>query len=204
MLIETIPILKGSTTHADLHEARMHRSALRLGVRPIPWTETWAKVEKHLTTTGQKTLDQVLRSTIVYDTEIREVRTVAYAIRDVVKLKLLEVPSDFDYSLKSADRSLFTPYSSQCQPGEEALLVRDGLLTDTTYTNIVVEYEDGRLLTPSTPLLEGTERASLISSHTIIPAPLTPDDLLRCRKVHLINAMMTLGALSVSDFVIGG
>lgn len=203
MLIETLPILRGSTPFPLLHAERMHRSACVMGWDPIPWSTVWQRVLEHLANEGLGTsADQLLRCTIVYGEEVHEVRSVPYSIRPVHTLRVLTVPDDLDYSLKYADRSCFTAYSSQCQAGEEALLVQRGWLTDTTYTNVVLEMSDGRLLTPDTPLLEGTQRTRLISENRILPVPLTLHDLHLCRKVHLINTMMPIGALTIDHFIL--
>lgn len=200
MLIETIPIHRGATTLIPLHEDRMHRSARLTGQHPTPWSTVWERVLEHLAREGLSESDQLIRCTIVYDNDVREIRTVPYSIRELTTLRVMNVPSDFDYNLKYADRSCFTPYISQCAPKEEPILVRDGLLTDTTYTNIVLEYPDGRLLTPEEPLLLGTQRAFLLNSGKIQTAHLTADDLYHCNRVHLINAMMPLDNLTITHF----
>lgn len=199
MLIETIPIVRSTTTLIPFHEERMLRSAHQLGLSPLRWSKVWSAVQKHLSEAGIADSPQLFRCTIVYDNQVREVRTVPYSIRELSTLRLVDVPSDFDYHLKYADRSCFTPYGSQCCPHEEPLLVQGGLLTDTTYTNIVLEYPDGSYLTPEAPLLPGTRRAALIAEKKITPAPLTREDLQKCTRVHLINAMMGLSELTITD-----
>lgn len=178
----------------------MHRSARQLGWRPLPWSEVSRQIMEHRQLRGLSTSDTLLRCTIVYDGEgIREVRTTPYSIRPITHLCPMEVPSSFDYTLKYADRSIFEPYTGRCSAGQEPLLIRDGLITDTTYTNVVLQMPDGSMLTPETPLLAGTRRAQLIEEGRIVEAPLGLRELKACLSVHLINAMMSLHDLEIPN-----
>lgn len=51
------------------------------------------------------------------------------------------------------------------------LIVRDGWVTDTSFTNVVFEDAGGGLYTPETCLLEGTRRQSLLDEGRIQACP---------------------------------
>ena len=82
--------------------------------------------------------------------------------------------------------------------GETALLTVGDLITDTTFTNIVCEDSSGALLTPASPLLQGTMRQHLLDSGLLRKADIRPEDLPGFTRIHLINAMNGLGDLTVA------
>ncbi|MDO4790829.1 MAG: 4-amino-4-deoxychorismate lyase, partial [Porphyromonas sp.] len=62
--------------------------------------------------------------------------------------------------------------------------------------NIVVE-DKGIYKTPAIPLLKGTQRAALIEDGLIQESVIRLEDLFRPCTIHLINALMPLGTLSM-------
>ena len=69
--------------------------------------------------------------------------------------------------------------------------MKNGLITDTSYANIV--FWDGQnWLTPSTPLLAGTKRARLLHESKIKEAEIRVDDLIKYEKARIINALNDL------------
>ena len=70
------------------------------------------------------------------------------------------------------------------------LIVRDGWVTDTSFTNVVFEDVGGGLYTPETCLLEGTRRQSLLDERRIQACPIRVEDIRYFRRVFLVNAMI--------------
>ncbi|WP_309546477.1 aminotransferase class IV [Hoylesella marshii] len=77
---------------------------------------------------------------------------------------------------------------------DDVLIVRNGLLTDTSYTNIAL-YDGYQWFTPATPLLEGTMRASLLDSGMLIEKDILLSDLPHYQYIALFNAMIDMGEL---------
>lgn len=96
-----------------------------------------------------------------------------------------------DYTYKSTDRSRLNALlaASGC---DEIIIVKNGLVTDTSVANIVLEDPFGKLYTPSTPLLAGTKRASLLERGIITEREIRPADLQTAARIRLINAMIDL------------
>ena len=69
------------------------------------------------------------------------------------------------------------------------LLVRNGMITDTSYSNIVFRRE-GEWITPSFCLLKGTMRQYLLDNGKIREEQIAVKDLPRFEKFKLINAMI--------------
>ena len=119
---------------------------------------------------------------------------IPYQRRAIHHLQLCTLPPRFTYHYKYADRSYFLRVKAALPPEAEVLfLLPDGRITDTTFTNILLELEDGSLVTPAYPLLKGTQRGFLIEQGLVYEQDhLTPKDLAHCRSILLINAMLPL------------
>ena len=72
------------------------------------------------------------------------------------------------------------------------LIVRDGWVTDTSFTNVVFEDVVGGLYTPDTYLLEGTRRQGLLDAGKIQACPIRVEDIGHFQRVLLVNAMIGL------------
>lgn len=112
-----------------------------------------------------------------------------YTPRSIRHIHLIELPSEANYTYKWEDRRVLAV--DGLLEDEEALFVREGLLTDTRFSNVVLSL-GGELLTPREPLLRGVMREHLLRSGRIRPAPLTAEDWYRADSYHLINAMLPL------------
>ncbi len=73
---------------------------------------------------------------------------------------------------------------------DDVLIVKNGLLTDTSYANIAF-FDGVQWLTPATPLLAGTRRQQLLEQGVITEATLHPSDLKQFKFAKLMNAMLT-------------
>lgn len=118
------------------------------------------------------------------------VRADEYRMRAISSLRLVTC-NDIDYAYKSADRSLEQLLGQRGNP-DEIIIVRNGLLTDTSYSNIAL-FDWTMWVTPKTPLLKGTMRQAMLDKGLLVERDITPEYYRSCREVILINAMMPLG-----------
>ncbi|MBC7892507.1 MAG: aminotransferase class IV [Sphingobacteriaceae bacterium] len=132
---------------------------------------------------------QTFRCRVIYGLDIESVEFIPYQIRPLRSLKLVHVDG-LDYAFKYADRSTLDALRAGLPADEEVLLVKAGLLTDTTYANIAL-FDGAYWYTPAQPLLEGTRRAQLLAEGRLIRERLAPDDLRYFQKIRLLNAMMS-------------
>lgn len=94
-----------------------------------------------------------------------------------------------DYSLKSEDRSALNRLHGLKGSCDDVLIIKNGMVTDTSFCNIL--FSDGsKWVTPSTPLLEGTCRARLISEGKIFVEDISITDLQKYKYYMLVNAML--------------
>ncbi|MGB3588105.1 MAG: aminotransferase class IV, partial [Tunicatimonas sp.] len=93
---------------------------------------------------------------------------------------------------KFADRKLINHLFAQRQGCDDILMVKNGLITDTSYSNVAL-YDGQQWFTPHQPLLPGTARARLLQDGRLQKAKISPSDLAQFKRCSLINAMLPLG-----------
>jgi 4-amino-4-deoxychorismate lyase len=98
-------------------------------------------------------------------------------------------PSELEYSYKYEDRKAINKLFKEKGPADDILIVKKGLITDTSFCNILF-YNGKNWITPSFPLLKGTQRRYLLEQERIIPAEISTSDLQNFSKARLINAMI--------------
>ena len=76
------------------------------------------------------------------------------------------------------------------------LLVRDGLLTDTSIANIAL-YDGRQWCTPAHPLLCGVKRRSLLESRIITERDIRAEELGKYSLVRVFNALIDWGEVEL-------
>ena len=200
-LIETFMLRGGELIAGELHRERMLRTLRDQGseasstfLQSLLSTSPWREVEAYLT--GQQVLPATTyRLTLEYSLAgLSAIRLIPYCKRTIRALRPILLPDGFDYSYKYADRRFFERVKAELASDEEPLFVRpDGSITDTSFTNVLIETEAG-YLTPTRPLLRGTQREGLLQAGLITEA----DDLTlstlrsKAKAILLINALLPL------------
>ena len=137
------------------------------------------------------------RASITYSSQgIEGIKLVQYRLPEITGFRLIEITDNF-YSKKWADRSQLDDYKSALPAGIEPIFVLNGLITDTSFTNILLERE-GKWYTPIAPLLQGTKRCKLLEDRAIRPILLPSIEVHDYERIHLINAMLDPGELTLS------
>jgi 4-amino-4-deoxychorismate lyase len=182
-LIETIKVENGKLQNMQFHAERFARSRELLFHLP----------SEHLLENCIKIPDEarkgIFKCRVIYSDRIHSVEFIPYLPRIIHSLQLV-YDEDIDYSFKFEDRSRIETLKHKTG-ADEILIVKNGLITDTSFSNIVF-FDGRRYLTPSIPLLRGTRRARLLSEGRIEEAHLRPDDILNFSHAFLINAMTGL------------
>ena len=104
----------------------------------------------------------------------------------------MQIVHDYEitYSHKFEDRTKFEKHLRESK-ADEILIIKNGLVTDTSFTNII--FSDGtKYFTPSTPLLKGTKRARLIEEGIIQVEEIGLNDIQKFQHFYLINALLDL------------
>lgn len=194
LIFETVKWENGAPCLLPWHQRRVESSMKRCGMKGAPVPELAAVLESWPGPEGVG----LYKCHITYDTRGRVRKPVfePYRPRMVRVLVGVEVPSSFDYSCKWEDRAALMAAGAGLGDGEEALILRDGFVTDTRYSSVV--FGDGcSWITPDTYLLPGTKRAFLLEQGMIEARPLRGWEVKEFHFCSLINAMLDLGDVVV-------
>jgi len=184
--IETLCVRYGQVQHIEYHQARVDRSRQEVlkTNRPLALDQLLI-IPKEWKTTAW------IKCRIVYSTDIEEITFSEYIPRAVHSLQLV-THNTIQYNYKFADRHLINHLFAQRQGCDDILMVKNGLITDTSYSNVAF-YDGQQWFTPKQPLLPGTSRARLLHQGRLQEAKITVSDLHQFESCSLVNAMLPLG-----------
>ena len=182
--VETIKVCDGQFCHPAYHEQRALATALTVFGCSLDWDLSGWAIPDELRR-------GLVKCRVVYDTMVREVTFTPYVFRQIASLRLVEGEA-IDYAFKSTDRSGLERLLAQRDGCDDVLIVRRGMITDTSFSNVVLEDATG-LYTPDTFLLDGTCRRRLIDEGIVQVRPIPVTELSRYDRLYLVNAMIGLG-----------
>lgn len=133
---------------------------------------------------------EIFKCRIVYDSKIREITYSPYQPRIIRSLKLVDGDA-LDYAFKYEDRSAIMRLLQLKESCDDILITKGGYITDTSYSNVVLENSEG-LFVPHTFLLNGTRRQRLLSEGIVRERAIRPSDLGQYHRLYLINALIGL------------
>lgn len=188
--IETIKLEDGDLIGLDLHQERLDRTLLNF--YPNRSIDLCRVLEKEVLPT-----DGLYRLTVTYSDRVEKIKWVPYRLRSIDHFVLVEAP-DVAYRYKYSDREIFSKISEVVPSNCEAIITQKGLITDTTYTNLIF-MKEGQWYTPSTALLKGTQRERLLRQGTIKELDIRIDNLHTFDSFRVINAMMDMSMGEIYD-----
>ena len=187
---ETLKIEDGKVCHIEWHQKRYERTLKRFSAKK-------GYTLKELIMPPKKS--GIFRCKLIYTPKnIEDISYTPYQKRTISSLKLIEADIDYDY--KYLDRSVLDALFAQKGECDDVLIVKNGLLSDTSIANIAF-FEGNRWLTPKKPLLAGTSRARHIAGGRVEEADITPAMLKRFSKVALLNAMIDFDIMPIKELL---
>lgn len=181
-LIESIRLESGRFHRLHYHQARVDRA-----LQQVVKAANGIDLNSHLSNLLYPK-SGLYKCRIVYDAEIRSVEFLPYEPNVPVTLKVVH-STDIEYAHKFEDRSSINQLFEQRQFCEDILIIKNGLVTDSSYSNIVF-YDGNKWVTPDSPLLKGTMRQMLIDAAEIKEQRITIQDIPSFKSFRLINAML--------------
>ncbi len=179
LLIETISCIDGKLQNLFWHTLRVNKS------RSILFNTT-NKLSIERTPLPNFVRKGKWKCRILYDERINGISFEPYIPKEVKSLKLIE--SNIKYCHKYQDRSAIDALFAQKGDADEIIIIKEGLVTDTSIANILL-FDGRNWVTPDAPLLEGIMRAQLISKKVVKPKKIKASDLLQYKKIMLVNAL---------------
>ncbi len=186
--IESICCIDGELQLLDLHQARVNRTFFTnygLLAKPI----RLSRVIRQIPTKGKH------KCRVVYDKDNASFSFEPYQTPNIGSLKLVD-GNTIDYRYKYADRSQLDALFEHRKEGDDIIIVKDGVVTDSYFANLA--FFDGEAWwTPEEPLLAGVQRQNLLDIGHLQIKKITAEDLVGFEKVSLINAMNKLGEIII-------
>lgn len=173
--LETIKALDGELYHLDYHQERLNR--------------TLGSIDTHnLHNLLNPPKNGLYRCRVSYNSASLNVEYLPYAKRQIKSLKII-VDDAICYDKKYEDRVELNRLYEQRESCDDILIVKNGLVSDTSIANIA--FYDGQFWqTPHSPLLPGTTRARLLVTKKIYEKEIKVEDIYKYKKVALMNAMI--------------
>jgi len=182
-LVETIRSEYGKLINLEFHNERMMRTLFELfglkkdidlaGIVSVP----------------DSAIRGVFKCRVEYDKEIRKTEFIRYNMKSVRSLKVVE-DNTIEYNYKFTDRRSIERLWKKRNECDDILIIKNGFITDSSYANVIFSDISGVWHTPSTYLLPGTRRASLLRQGKIREAKIGYHDLENYIELKLINAML--------------
>lgn len=198
--IETIRWSEGRYHLLDLHSRRMAETLEEMKFPQMP------PLRELLPCVPERLRNLTVKCRVLYGGGgLERLEFEPYAVRRVSSLRMVE-DNAVDYHLKFADRSRLMALRNHRREADEIIIVKNGLVTDTSYSNLLFRAPDG-FLTPERPLLRGVMLRHLIAEGRVSQVALKPDDILSGNRygiteAFMINAMMPPGiskGISIDD-----
>jgi 4-amino-4-deoxychorismate lyase len=182
LLIESIKLLDGEFCNLFYHEQRMNRSLKTLcGVHDHFLLEEFlAGIERPMS--------GLYKCRIVYDDQMTDVEFIPYTAKEIKTLRIVE-HDRIHYEFKYVDRKNIDRLYELRKDNDDILIIKRGLVTDSSYSNIVFR-KGKRLYTPWSCLLKGTMRQNLLERELIEEEEIYKEDIKTFETFKLINAML--------------
>lgn len=187
--IESIQLRDGVFKRLELHQPRLQK-AMAAFYPNVPAIDL-AEILKQ----SEYPTEGLFKCCIVYDSEIRQMDFSPYVRREIQTLRVVETDMA-SAPYKSEDRSALSAAFAKRGDCDDVLLVRNGLLTDSSYCNVAL-FDGESWITPRLPLIYGVNRAQLLSEGKLIEKDIKLDDLLNFQSICLFNAMIEFGEITI-------
>jgi 4-amino-4-deoxychorismate lyase len=188
-LLESICLNNGVFRNLEYHKSRMQNSALALF--NVKHSFDLSDLEQ-----GSFPTVGLFKVRVVYDSQIRSVEILPYEIRPVKSLKIV-YDNDINYDHKYLDRTKLEYLYSLRESADDILIVKNGMITDTFYANVLFKKGED-WFTPTSYLLNGTMRKSLIDQQIIKETLITPENYHHYKSCKLINSMLGMYGPEIS------
>lgn len=181
--LETILIFQNEIPLLPYHKKRMEKCLLyHYQKLPYWFGNIENELLKHST---EKNVKYKLK--ILYDMEAYKITCSEYQQKKFNAIQLVKNDT-VSYAWKYRNRLVLEKIEKDVNDQCIALIVKNGLITDTTFSNIAL-WNGKEWHTPIQPLLKGTRRQFLIDNHIVIKKEITENDFKHYNKLSIINAM---------------
>lgn len=182
--IEVVKIKDGVFVNAQPHIERIFRTTSHFFIEPliVKLTDNMIPIDLR---------KGVVKCRIVYNNEVVSIAFEPYIMRNIASLAIVETTS-IDYNYKYLNRDSINKLYARRENCDDILIIKNSLVTDTSYSNVVFKDAKGKLYTPTSTLLAGTKRQSLLEKGVIQEKVIHENDIRLYVGVYLINTMIDI------------
>ncbi len=185
LFIEVIKVENGVFVNPQPHIERIFSTTQHFFSKPLS-----IALNNNIIPDQLRTLD-IVKCRIVYGSEIVSIDFEPYKMRTINSLSLAE-HNTIDYTYKYHNRDAINNLRALHSEGDDILIIKNTLVTDTSFTNVVFKDHAGKLYTPKSTLLAGTKRRQLLNAGVIHEIEIKVSDIRLYVGVYLINAMIDI------------
>ena len=178
--IESIRIHNGVTENLTLHQKRVNKTLRQKAGEGLNLNRVLQKL--------QIPKNGLFKWRLEYTKDkIKQNQLIPYTSKTVKRIKLVEAP-DLKYALKYSDRNSFEKLLTQSN-ADDIIITQKGFITDASYSNLFF-WDGQQWVTPSTPLLNGTQREIILKKKLAIEKQIHLNNLSNYTHFKRVNAMM--------------
>lgn len=187
--VESIQLYNGEFKRLGFHQERINKAIEDY----FPDVKVFDVVEALSRTSFPA--EGLFKCRLIYDSGIITIEITPYVRREIHTLRLVETEMESS-PYKKEDRSLLNDAFARRGNCDDIILVKNGLLTDTSFTNIAL-FDEVHWVTPRIPLIYGVNRTELVKLGILIEKDITLSDLVNFKRVSLFNAMNEFGSMEL-------
>ena len=178
--IESIRIHNGVTENLTLHQKRVNKTLRQKAGEGLNLNKLLQEL--------QIPKNGLFKWRLEYTKDkIKQNQLIPYTSKTVKRIKLVEAP-DLKYALKYSDRNSFEKLLTQSN-ADDIIITQKGFITDASYSNLFF-WDGQQWVTPSTPLLNGTQREIILKKKLAIEKQIHLNNLSNYTHFKRVNAMM--------------
>ena len=186
--IESIKLKNGITYHLPYHQKRVEETFLSM----FPKSNILI-LEKELQKISLPSVG-LYKIRLEYDDTSCIIQILPYQTKIIKTIQIIHCDT-ISYPFKSTDRTILTELKNNSF-ADEIIIIKNGLVTDTSFSNLVF-YKENQWITPNSFLLNGTCRRRLLSEKKIQQKSITQSDIKYFEKIGIINTMIDLGEVEI-------
>lgn len=187
--IESLKLVGERFSNIELHQQRIDLTSKMFSIN--------SKIDLKYISIPNFNDDLVRKCRIIYSKDDFSISFTEYKQRKIESLKLV-FDDTIDYSYKFENRDRLNSLFEDRGDCSDIIIVKNGCLTDTSFSNIVL-FDGDKYFTPSSFLLNGTMRQKLLIDNIIFEKEIKLEDIHSFKKLYLINALNSIeDNLSVS------
>lgn len=186
--IESIKLLNGDLKNLEFHQERVRKTyAHFFKTKPL---FSLHQLPENMTLP----LHGTYKLRVIYNHKKVETEVVPYRVKQIKSLAVVE-HNHIEYAYKSASREVFSLLKKEVV-AEEIIIVKNNLVTDGSYANLVF-FDGEKWITPTSYLLNGTCRQRLLLEGKITEQVVRKQDIATYKKIGFINALIGLGEMQM-------